>query len=62
LRVQEVGDSVVIALADGAGGTGGGTKAAQAVVDAAFAAAPQGPAWPSLLADLDRDAVRLGGG
>jgi PPM family protein phosphatase len=60
--VQEVGDSVVIALADGAGGTGGGSKAAQAVVDAAFAAASQGPAWPSLLAELDRDAVRLGGG
>jgi serine/threonine protein phosphatase PrpC len=61
-RVQEVGDGVVIALADGAGGTGGGSKAAQAVVDAVFAAAPQGSAWPSLLADLDRDAVRLGGG
>jgi serine/threonine protein phosphatase PrpC len=60
--VQEVGDSVVIALADGAGGTGGGSKAAQAVVDAVFAAASQGPAWPGLLAELDRDAVRLGGG
>jgi PPM family protein phosphatase len=61
-RVQEVGDSVVIALADGAGGTGGGSKAAQAVVDAVFAAPSQAPAWPSLLADLDRDVVRLGGG
>lgn len=60
--VQEVGDSVVIALADGAGGTGGGAQAAQAVVDAVAAAASQGPAWPSLLAELDRDAVRLGGG
>jgi serine/threonine protein phosphatase PrpC len=60
--VQEVGDGVVIALADGAGGTSGGAKAAQAVVDAVFAAASQGPAWPLLLAELDRDAVRLGGG
>jgi serine/threonine protein phosphatase PrpC len=60
--VQEVGDSVVIALADGAGGTGGGSKAAQAVVDAVLAAASQGQAWPSLLVDLDRDAVRLGSG
>jgi serine/threonine protein phosphatase PrpC len=41
--VQEVGDRVVIALADGAGGTRGGAKAAQAVVDAVFAAASQGP-------------------
>lgn len=61
-RVQEVGDGVVIALADGAGGTGGGSKAAQAVIDAVFAAASQRPSWSSLLADLDRDAVRLGGG
>jgi serine/threonine protein phosphatase PrpC len=60
--VREVGDSVVIALADGAGGTGGGSQAAQAVVDAVFAAVAQGPAWASLLADLDRDAMRLGGG
>src|SRR5262245_4547007 len=60
--VQEVGDSVVIALANGAGGTGGGSKAAQAVVDAVFAAVSEGPAWPGLLAELDRDAVRLGGG
>jgi PPM family protein phosphatase len=60
--VQDVGDGVVIALADGAGGTGDGSKAAQAVVDAVIAAASQGPAWPSLLAELDRDAVRLGGG
>jgi PPM family protein phosphatase len=60
--VQDVGDSVVIALADGAGGTSGGTKAAQAVVDAVFAAALQGPVWPFLLAELDRDTVRLGGG
>src|SRR6185295_18722755 len=61
-HVQEVGDGVVIALADGAGGTGGGSKAAQAVIDAVVAAASQRPAWSSLLAELDRDAVRLSGG
>jgi serine/threonine protein phosphatase PrpC len=60
--VREVGDGIVIALADGAGGTNGGAKAAQAVVDAVFTAAPQGPVWPLLLGELDRDTARLGGG
>jgi serine/threonine protein phosphatase PrpC len=52
---------VVIALADGAGGTGGGEVAAQAVVDAV--ANNLGAAdFAALLADLDSDPQRLGHG
>jgi serine/threonine protein phosphatase PrpC len=55
------GDGMVVALADGAGGTGNGAIAAQAVVDAVGAAGP-GTDWAALLATLDRDSRRLRGG
>jgi serine/threonine protein phosphatase PrpC len=48
-------DGVVIALADGAGGTGHGEVAAQAVIDAVTQGAPAGRAWSALLEELDRD-------
>ncbi|MBA3539860.1 MAG: SpoIIE family protein phosphatase [Deltaproteobacteria bacterium] len=54
-------DGIVIALADGAGGTGNGDVAAQAVIDA-VAAAPTSTAWAALLAELDREPARLGCG
>lgn len=60
-RVVEHRGGVVLALADGAGGTGHGAIAAQAVIDA-IDAAELGADWPALLADLDADARRLGGG
>lgn len=59
--VRELDDGIVIALADGAGGTGGGAQAAQAVIDAVLAAAPTVPAWSSFLAELDPAVMRLGG-
>jgi len=54
-------DSVVIALADGAGGTGGGELAAQAVIDA-VANNPETADFALLLAGLDTDPQRLGHG
>jgi serine/threonine protein phosphatase PrpC len=56
--------SLVIALADGAGGTGGGTAAAQAVIDAVGAAVLNDRVgdWEELLAALDREPSRLGHG
>lgn len=57
--VLEVADGLVIALADGAGGTSNGAIAAQAIVDAVSAAAPTTCDWCELLADLDHDAQRL---
>jgi len=64
------GDRVVIALADGAGGTGRGAAAAQAVVDAAArwatadaaASIPDADAWAARLAALDADPRALAGG
>ena len=55
------GDDLVIALADGAGGTGNGATAAQAIVNAVGAVGP-GVDWCGLLADLDLDGKRLGHG
>jgi serine/threonine protein phosphatase PrpC len=60
--VIETGDGIVIALADGAGGTANGGLAAQAVIDAVTAAAHAPPAWDALLSELDRDPARLGHG
>lgn len=54
-------DGLWIVLADGAGGTGNGATAAQALVDVVGTAAPDTD-WCTLLADLDLDAPRLGGG
>jgi PPM family protein phosphatase len=59
-RVFEAGDDRIIVLADGAGGTGNGAFAAEAIVDAVGAAAHATQDWCALLADLDRDGSRLG--
>ena len=50
---------IVIALADGAGGTSNGAIAAQAVVDVVRGASGD---WCELLRSLDRDVARLRGG
>lgn len=55
-------DGVLIVLADGAGGTGNGAVAAQAVVDAVLSAADGGQRWSRVLEQLDQDDVHLGGG
>ena len=63
--VIAIDGGLVIALADGAGGTGAGDVAAQAIVDAAVAAvaaAPTGPSWAAFLDELDGDPARLGHG
>ncbi len=57
----ERNDGIVSALADGAGGTGNGATAAQAIIDA-VGASGVGADWSLLLAHLDQDATRLGGG
>lgn len=61
-RVFDDGDDVIIALADGAGGTASGATAAQAIVDAVGAAATTARDWCALLSELDRDPLRLGRG
>jgi hypothetical protein len=66
VRVVATPGGVLIALADGAGGTGGGAEAAQAIVDAVaeVAAAPSTvtrPTWAELIEALDRS-PKLGGG
>jgi hypothetical protein len=60
-RVFETDDGIVIALADGAGGTANGATAAEAIIDAVGAAGP-GVDWSMLLTDLDEDGKRMGGG
>lgn len=54
-------DGIVVALADGAGGTGGGELAAQAVIDA-VAEDHASADFAALLADLDADPKGLGHG
>lgn len=53
-------DRIVIALADGAGGTAGGERAAEAVIEAVAAA--QGDDWTAVLTELELDPDRLGPG
>ena len=55
------GDEIVIALADGACGTGGGALAAQTVIDA-VAKDRATVDFASLLVDLEADPERLGYG
>lgn len=60
-RVYRTSGGVLVALADGAGGTARGARAAQAIVDAA--ASPDALRDPcALLATVDRDVARLGRG
>ena len=61
-RVLEVGDTLIVVLADGAGGTGDGATAAQAVVDAVSSAADTAHDVCALLVELDRAPKRLGNG
>jgi serine/threonine protein phosphatase PrpC len=58
-RVFEVADDRIIVLADGAGGSGNGAIAADAIVDAVGVVGSTQD-WCALLSDLDRDASRLG--
>jgi serine/threonine protein phosphatase PrpC len=60
VSVTATRDRVVIALADGAGGTAGGERAAAAVIDAAAAA--QHDDWVAVLTELELDPDRLGPG
>lgn len=53
---------LVIALADGAGGTAAGDIAAQAVVDGVAARRDADAGWDEWLLELDADRTRLGGG
>ena len=55
------GDGVVLALADGAGGTGGGARAADAA-SAGLSAAPTPSSWTDALAARDAALPRLGPG
>lgn len=67
MGVREVGAGLLIALADGAGGTSNGAEAAQAVVDMAMSLQDGSP-WSDPRAALaavdvlDRDVVRRKGG
>lgn len=60
VSVSSTRDRVVIALADGAGGTAGGERAANAVIEAVAAA--QSDDWISILTELELDPDRLGPG
>lgn len=60
--VFEVYSDIVIALADGAGGTGNGARAAQAIVDTVGAVQSARHDWVGMLGQLDRDAARLSRG
>jgi serine/threonine protein phosphatase PrpC len=60
--VFERDGGIVIALADGAGGTGGGELAAEAVIAAVRDARGRGGGWGALISELDEDPQRLGGG
>lgn len=63
VSVVELGDGLVIALADGAGGTGNGAVAAEAIIAAIACetAMPDARRCCELIEDLDAD-PRLGGG
>src|SRR5689334_8010615 len=51
---------VVIALADGAGGTSGGARAATAVIDRVGTVASHAYDWQMLLAELDHTQIGFG--
>lgn len=51
---------VVVAVADGAGGTAGGERAAKAVVDRVASVASHAYDWAQLLAELDHEQIGYG--
>lgn len=55
--VNETNAGLRVALADGAGGTGGGARAADDAI-AAILAAPEAPRWLDVLREIDRAAAR----
>ena len=55
--VIETNAGLRVALADGAGGTGGGARAADDAI-AAILAAPEAPQWLDVLREIDRAAAR----
>ena len=59
--VIDLGDALVVVLADGAGGTGGGDVAADAIIAAVRATASSHPSWSDVIEELDRSPL-LGGG
>jgi serine/threonine protein phosphatase PrpC len=61
-EVFELDDQVVVVVADGAGGTGNGAAASQAIVDSVRALANAPPDWCGLLDELDGDTERLSNG
>src|SRR5438093_12728116 len=60
--VFERENGVLIAVADGAGGTGNGEVAAKAIVDTAGTLAAADADWSIVLRQLDGDSYRLDGG
>jgi len=60
VSVSATRERVIIALADGAGGTAGGEQAARAVIDAVATA--QVDDWTAVLTELELDPDRLGPG
>jgi serine/threonine protein phosphatase PrpC len=58
--VIAVRNGLVAVLADGAGGTGGGARAAQAVIDRASTQGDVDAPWAELLLELDDDLQRGG--
>lgn len=60
--VCTVPGGLVVVLADGAGGSGAGDRAAQAIVDGVEARAVRGADWLALLSTLDRELAAHGRG
>lgn len=60
--VLRFADSIVVVLADGAGGSGHGARTAQTIIDAVAAVGAAHHDWCDLLRSLDRNAQRSGPG
>jgi PPM family protein phosphatase len=60
--IARSGGALVVALADGAGGTVAGERAAAAIVDGVGARSDGTAGWDEWLFDLDAAPARLGGG
>ncbi|MGE0403722.1 MAG: hypothetical protein AB7T06_43850 [Kofleriaceae bacterium] len=61
MHVIAIDDSIVVALADGAGGVANGARAAQSWIDV-VAENPTRAAWRELVEELDADSTRRGAG